>query len=92
MEAADIVVTKREQFATVRQHVRPKTVEAAVNIFREVMVAYKTHRMTGPVAINFSQGALTVIAYDQIARIPDGSEADDAITKLFASSLDTKNS
>ena len=56
------------------------------------MVAYKTHRMTGPVAINFSQGALTVIAYDQIARIPDGSEADDVITKLFASSLDTKNS
>jgi len=87
MEAEDIVVTKREQFATFRQHVRPKTHEAAVEIFSHVMQSYKASKLTGPVTINFSQGALTVIAYDQIARVPDGSPADKAITELFAKTI-----
>lgn len=83
----EAVVTKREQFATFRQHIRPKSYEAALEVFGDVLNSYKASKMTGPVTLNFSQGALTVIAYDQIVRVPDGSPADKAIFELFAKSV-----
>jgi len=89
MQAEDIVVTKREHFSTVRQQVRPKTREEAIEVLAGVIAAYQSSRMTGPVPLkmNFNQGTLTVIEFDQIARIPDGSEADIMVTALFAKTI-----
>lgn len=87
MNEDEIIVTKTENFATFRQHIRPKSQEAVLSIISALLDVYRAAHITGPVTIHFNQGGVRSMEYDQIASIPVGSEADKAVETLFAKQL-----
>lgn len=87
MNEDDIIVTKTENFATFRQHIRPKSQESVLSIVSALLDVYRAAHITGPVTLHFNQGGVRSMEYDQIAVIPSGSEADKAVESLYAKNL-----
>lgn len=83
MNEDDICVTKTEQLATYRQVITPNGTGTVGEIIAALLEVYKVNRITGPIVLNVNQGGVRNIVADQLAKVPEGSEADIALEHLF---------
>lgn len=83
MEGTELNVTKTEQLATYRQMVTPPDQASVVDIFTTLVRLYRQGNLTGSMVVNFNQGGVRNFVADQLAIVPEGSEADKAFEELF---------
>jgi len=84
MEENQIEVEQAEQFATFRQRIRPKEQESVSSIITALLEVYRQNYLTGSATITFNMGGVRSLVYDQVAKIPAGSQADKSVEELFA--------
>lgn len=83
MEGAELNVTETKQLATYRQTVTPADQGSVVEIFATLVNLYRGGNLTGSVVINFNQGGVRQFVADQLAVVPEGSDADKTFDALF---------
>jgi hypothetical protein len=96
MNEDDIAVTRSEQFATYRQLIEPPATapgavkatpeqrhQWALEVVATLLAVSRTGRVTGQIVINMNQGGVRNFIADQVARVADGSVADEALEVLF---------
>ena len=84
MAEHEIEVESSEQFATFRQRIRPENQESVSSTIAALLEVYRANHLTGTATININMGGVRSLVYDQVARIPPESAADEAIEELFA--------
>ena len=80
----EIEVEQSEQFATFRQRIRPKDQESVASIIAALLEVYRKNHITGTATITINMGGVRALVYDQVAKIPAGSQADKSVEELFA--------
>jgi hypothetical protein len=83
MNEDQICVTRSEQYATYRQVITPNGTGTVQDILTALLEVYKSGRVTGHITVNFNQGGVRNFIADQIAKVRDGSVADQELEKLF---------
>jgi hypothetical protein len=83
MEGAELNVTETKQLATYRQTVTPADQGSVSEIFATLVRLYRKGNLTGSLIINFNQGGVRNFVADQLAIVPEGSDADKVFDKFF---------
>lgn len=83
MEGTELNVTETKQLATYRQTVTPPDQASVVEVFATLVRLYREGNLTGSMVVNFNQGGVRNFVADQLAVVPDGSDADRVFDALF---------
>lgn len=83
MEGNELNVTETKQLATYRQTVTPPDQASVLEVFATLVRLYREGNLTGSMVVNFNQGGVRNFVADQLAVVPEGSDADKMFDALF---------
>lgn len=83
MEGAELKATDTKQLVTYRQTVELSSQEGVVDTFAKLVKLYRNGNLTGSLVVNFNQGGVRNFVADQLAVVPEGSDADKVFNKFF---------